>query len=916
MKRNLKRFLALLICALMLTSALGFTASGAAPSPVGEERRLTGHIPFRGLRSTAISDGKIAATASAQNRDPLPAYYNSNENGLVTRVKSQAYSDCWAHAALASCETFMIKNAVDVALEGLSAGTATTALDLAENHLCSFSFDKIVDPLDIADGEYVELVDYGPNDLGGNGYIATAALMSLNGPANEGTAALAYRADLDADYRVPAEYAFGYDAGHVTDVVVIPTGDREAMKRAILKYGAGSFGYCSAPNDSFTTYTNDETGASCFIQTAEYGSDGYFYPDHDVTVVGWDDNYSRTNFNRASRPREDGAWIIKNSWSTYYGDEGYFYISYEDTASSNDESFFYTVEKYDPDMKIYQYDNVIGFEQYWLPSGGSMASVFTAQSDELLDAVAVSVADEGIDYTLEIFVGGGLSDPESGELKITQHGNLGNAGYRRIDLDVPVEIAAGQRFAVVFTLDLADDDYLVVNVAESVDYPGWGMNINHGVYENTCYTRDGQDQPWEDDSSEFNYRIKAYTHPAPAAQERPGSWSVDNYDFTLDDARGVNFIRIAPGVLTTSAEIRNHPELISLDAATVASLTDENGALTYSFLRPGVYSIWIRYSDNEAFIISGVDVTKITPSVREVLGLTVSVDNLVLDDATGVKDIWIARGTLDTYSQCKDAANKIVQVTANKIALANNNYGRSYQYQIDYKAASADGNFTVCVRYNDNREPTILHLHIDYPQPEVIVNGLQSTVTDLDGIKCIRVAPGEWADAAAVKRAPGVRVFSGKTILKGLDEYTIQYNKNSADMPYTLSIEYQGGYTVVETIDAARLVPTVTVNADNTVTFGDLDQLYIIRYAPNPKNSIDWSQGYFKRADGNRYAKTANLAADGTFTTEVLPEAVYKDNKDGQYKTCNIWTFMVQYTEESYSIITVDFSTGEVGRLN
>ncbi|MBQ7161385.1 MAG: hypothetical protein IJR90_06735, partial [Clostridia bacterium] len=202
-------------------------------------------------------------------------------------------------------------------------------------------------------------------------------------------------------------------------------------------------------------------------------------------------------------------------------------------------------------------------------------------------------------------------------------------------------------------------------------------------------------------------------------------YEVDNYKFIIKNGANVNFMRIAPGVLTTSSEIRNHPELISVDKNLCDSYKDENGVLTYDFLKPGIYSIWVRYDGGKAYILSGVDITNITPSVREVLGLTVSVDNLVLDAETGVKDIWIARGTLDTYSQCKDAANKIVQVTANKIALANNNYGRSYQYQIDYKAASADGNFTVCVRYNDNREPTILHLHIDYPQPEVIVNGLQ-----------------------------------------------------------------------------------------------------------------------------------------------------------------------------------------------
>jgi cathepsin L len=37
--------------------------------------------------------------------------------------------------------------------------------------------------------------------------------------------------------------------------------------------------------------------------------------DHDVLIVGWDDNV--------------GAWIIKNSWSTDWGDQGYIRLAYD-----------------------------------------------------------------------------------------------------------------------------------------------------------------------------------------------------------------------------------------------------------------------------------------------------------------------------------------------------------------------------------------------------------------------------------------------------------------------------------------------------------------------------------------------------------------------------------------------------------
>ena len=63
-------------------------------------------------------------------------------------------------------------------------------------------------------------------------------------------------------------------------------------------------------------------------------------------------------------------------------------------------------------------------------------------------------------------------------------------------------------------------------------------------------------------------------------------------------------------------------------------------------MKAGVYSIWVRYDGGDAYIISGVDITNITPSIGAINGITVTVDNLVLDDVTGVKDLWIARERL------------------------------------------------------------------------------------------------------------------------------------------------------------------------------------------------------------------------------------------------------------------------------
>ena len=115
----------------------------------------------------------------------------------------------------------------------------------------------------------------------------------------------------------------GLDAIHVQDVIYIPgrtMDDIPNLKAAIMKYGAIGGAYLS---DSGTKgYYN--------VKTAAHYVDKYITASHAISIVGWDDNYPKENF--TITPPGDGAWIIKNSWSTNFGDNGYMYISYYDQS--------------------------------------------------------------------------------------------------------------------------------------------------------------------------------------------------------------------------------------------------------------------------------------------------------------------------------------------------------------------------------------------------------------------------------------------------------------------------------------------------------------------------------------------------------------------------------------------------------
>ena len=55
------------------------------------------------------------------------------------------------------------------------------------------------------------------------------------------------------------------------------------------------------------------------------------WANHAVTIVGWDDNYSKENFSdNGYTPEHDGAYIALNSWGEASNNNGYYYISYDD----------------------------------------------------------------------------------------------------------------------------------------------------------------------------------------------------------------------------------------------------------------------------------------------------------------------------------------------------------------------------------------------------------------------------------------------------------------------------------------------------------------------------------------------------------------------------------------------------------
>ena len=457
------------------------------------KRSDTGYIWMEHVGGTELTDAYLAAQAAgtAEPQDDLPAFYSSKDKGWVTPVRNQnPYGSCWAHAPLASIESYMIKHGI---VNGATGSAANTGINLSETHLAWYAYTYAYDKLDMLYPDMTTPYDNYMNN-GGNGYFAAYTLMRGEGPASETVSALAYN-------NVPTggfgdTYALDYNVTQVRDVELIPMSNRDAVKRAIMEYGAGDVSYCHED-----AYCNYSTGAYCRISDDTVTN-------HAVTVVGWNDNYEASKFNSVSRPNSNGAWIIKGSWGTGLGDSGYFYISYEDSACAASDCFFYRVDSGDDFDKIYQHDGTTypGYLRWY--SGYPVAAMFQTGYDryEELRSVAICALDENLNYNLKIYVDCEEGKPTSGTLALEQDGSFAHGGFHQVLLNQTVVIHQAKNYSVVFKLTGSTVSVPIDDSGSSEGYVTW----NHEQRYKSSFLYMGSTLGWASAGTK-DLRIKAYT---------------------------------------------------------------------------------------------------------------------------------------------------------------------------------------------------------------------------------------------------------------------------------------------------------------------------------------------------------------------------------------------------------------------
>lgn len=379
--------------------------------------------------------------------------------------------------------------------------------------LAYFFYHSATDPLGNTAGDKTEPLSLNYLNRGGNSSFTTFALASWVGAADEEVAPYE-----TASTSLTLDESLAYnDLYHMQNAYWINMAtDSNEVKKMIMEHGGVA--------SSFYTDQTTSTG-----KTACYNPDtySYYYNDdystnHAVLIVGWDDNYSNTNFNSDKMPSSDGAWLVRNSWGESMGDEGYFWISYEDSAfnsTTNSIAFVFDFESADNYDHNYQYDGANGIYAYSLSSGGSISNVFIASAnsdgtEEAIEAVSFALYDVNVNYSIDIYTN--LTDatnPTSGTKALTtpKTGSTTYMGYYTIPLDESVTIKEGESFAVVITLSKNDASTIYYFGDYSYQNNDW-IKFTSATSAGQSFRKNSSSSNWVDlNNGQVVARIKAFT---------------------------------------------------------------------------------------------------------------------------------------------------------------------------------------------------------------------------------------------------------------------------------------------------------------------------------------------------------------------------------------------------------------------
>jgi len=451
--------------------------------PMTDEERQAQLAPLQNLDAFA-PEPEVDSNIDIATYALYPGTYNAYEEGFVTGVKNQRNTSlCWAFSLASNLETSLLTR-------------EQKYYDLSEEQLAYFWANRVNDPLGNTPNDKITRTQSDYHGTG-NGRVASFFLSTWSGMTTEEKVPFQSSSVTWPD-------SLAYDTSAYMEDAIFSQYTVERTKQLLMEYNS--------------------------VSAMIYMLDNYYYPDtasyscpqsglvnHAVTIVGWDDTYSKENFPSASGVKNDGAWIVKNSYGKNWGKNGYFYLSYEDQSITNLVSnTASTSEEYNNN---YFYDGAaagtVTFPGNTINNGYYVSNIFKATAgngkDEELGEIVTAVPQDNTDFQIQVYTDlKNTSDPTSGTPAYAEPVDYTQplAGIHTIHLNTPVKIPQGTFYSVVIRIPDGSNKFYVEKTTTSTSW----FTATAGIDPNqSFFSTSGK--KWYDAGNQYNccFSVKAHT---------------------------------------------------------------------------------------------------------------------------------------------------------------------------------------------------------------------------------------------------------------------------------------------------------------------------------------------------------------------------------------------------------------------
>lgn len=283
------------------------------------------------IPTVSMEDVREANVNSAIPTTITASKYDPRDTDYCTSVKDQQDTGlCWDFALNAAAELSLI-----------ASGQETKALDLSEYYVAAHIARLSSDYRDQVNGGDYGLDAESVRDFIGEDFLPLSLESKFPYSRLENGLSLTNEEDKDYDYEI--------DRVSYMDNYAPDEEKRKLIKQSIVDYG----GVFAAVNGSdISSVSEEENEYACYSTR--------LFVNHAVTIVGWDDDYSASNFK--TEPKGNGAWLVKNSYGYELMDGGmygsYHWMSYYQDNGNRDARMAFHVVKKGQSTKTYAHKDV------------------------------------------------------------------------------------------------------------------------------------------------------------------------------------------------------------------------------------------------------------------------------------------------------------------------------------------------------------------------------------------------------------------------------------------------------------------------------------------------------------------------------------------------------------------------------